>query len=224
MKIGIISDIHGNFVALKAVYEKIKNCPIILNAGDLTGYYPDINPVIDFVREKKIISISGNHDRYLLGRNLPDSLESIRESFQNSITVLNPENKKYLKELPKSLKIEIEGLRIGVFHGSPWDPDERIYPDSDLSGFGKCDYDVIILGHTHWPIIKKINKLLLINPGSIGQPRDYNSKSSYAILDTTKMVAQINRVSYNIDAVCAKIKKLKLDPGLCAMLKKEKNV
>ena len=222
MKIGIISDIHGNFIALKKVYGKIKNCHLIFNAGDLTGYYPDVNHVIDVVMKKKIISIIGNHDRYLLEKKFPKYLNVAKKPFEYSVKTITSANKNYLRKRLTGMELEVEGLKIGIYHGSPFDADEYIFPDSEFHRFNKLDFDILILGHTHWPMVKKVGKMMIINPGSVGQPRDYNSKSSYAIFDTTKKVVQINQVCYNIDIVCSKLKKMKFDPRLCQMLKKEK--
>jgi len=206
MKIGIISDIHGNSEALKVVLEKLTKCERILCAGDLTGYYPDFNKVIDVVKnDPRITSILGNHDIYHLK--------------DKNITSVN---RKYLRGLKDSLILNIDNLKIGLFHGSPDDSNKRLYPDSDFSKLEDLHYDFLILGHTHYPMIKKIGKMVIINPGSVGQPRDFDPRAAYAILNTRKKLVQIYRVRYNIEAVCKKVLSANLDPALCEILKRTK--
>jgi predicted phosphodiesterase len=84
-------------------------------------------------------------------------------------------------------------------HGSPWDPlNGRIYPDySNWERFNSCNEDVILIGHTHYPLEKKIGDKIIINPGSVGQPRDGKNGACFAILDISSRKVQFHRVAYN---------------------------
>jgi len=225
MKIAIISDIHGNIAAFRKVWEKVKNYPLILNAGDLTGYYPDINPIINQVNSEKVKSILGNHDRFLVSGKLPKDINpEIIKPFQNNLQSISLKNMAYLKSLKPNEILEIDGLKIGLYHGSPFNEDEYIYPDSPLERFKKLDFDVLIMGHTHWPMVKKIGKMMIINPGSVGQPRDYDSRLSFAILDTKSKTVEIKRLKYDVLETIQRIEKLGYDSGLKdVLLRKRKS-
>lgn len=194
MKIAIISDIHGNLAAFRTVWKEVKNYPMILNAGDLTGYYLDINPIIDQVKSAKVKSVLGNHDRFLVLGKLPENINpEIIKPFEDNLKNISVKNLAYLKSLKPSEIFEIDGLKIGLYHSSPFLLDEYIYPDSSLERFIKLDFDVLILGHSHWPMVKKVGKMVIVNPGSVGQPRDYDNCASFAILDTKDKKIEIKR-------------------------------
>lgn len=223
MKIAIISDIHGNKAAFSTVWAKIKNYPLILNAGDLTGYYPDINSVINQLKLKKVKNILGNHDRYLLKGKLPSNINpAVVQPFLNNLKKITAKNMAFLKKLPQDEIFEIEGLRIGLYHGSPFNADEYIYPDSSLSRFKKLNFDVLILGHSHWPMVKKVGKMMVVNSGSVGQPRDYDNRASYAILDTKNKKIEIKRIKYDVEKTIKKIQKLGFDPELAEVLTRKR--
>lgn len=224
-KIAIISDIHGNYAAFEAVWKRIKDFPLILNAGDLTGYYPDINLVINQLKEKKVKNILGNHDRYLVEKHLPTDINpAITAPFEDNLNKITSENLAFLKKLPPNKTFKLDGLKIGLYHGSPFDPDEYIFPDEPLMRFKNLNFDLLILGHTHWPMIKKVGKMMVVNPGSVGQPRDYDPRASYAILDTKSKKIEIKRLKYNTEETIRKIEKLGFDPELKdVLLRKRKS-
>lgn len=221
MKIAIISDVHGNLEALKKVYFKIKTCNMILSLGDLTGYYPDANEVIDFFRDKKIISILGNHDHYILEGQLPvKEKNSIKtkpfEFIQKTITL---KNLSYLRNLKQQKIIEIDQIKIGFYHGSPSNLEEYIYQDTGLDQFKDLPFDFVFLGHTHRPMMRKVGKMIIVNPGSVGQPRDEDKRASFAILDTKERKVTIQRTAYNSSDLRHKIKKLNFNQQLIDILK-----
>ena len=225
MKIAIISDIHGNYAAFQTVWKKIKNYQLILNAGDFTGYYPDINPVINQLKVKKVKNILGNHDRYLIEKNLPiDINPAVVAPFEDNLKNITSPNLAFLKNLPQNEIFNINGLKIGLYHGSPFDPDEYIYPDQPLDRFKNLKLDVLILGHTHWPMVKTVGKMMIVNSGSVGQPRDYDNRASYAILDTKNKKAKIERIRYDFEKTIRKIKKLKFSPQLIEILRRKRQV
>lgn len=225
MKIAIISDIHGNLSAFQTVWKKIKNYPLILNAGDLTGYYPDINPVIGQLKAKKVRNILGNHDRYLIEKHLPTDINPvITEPFEDNLKKITSENLAFLEQLPQNATFELDGLKIGLYHGSPFDPDEYIFPDMPLDRFKKLNFDFIILGHSHWPMLKKVGKMTIINPGSVGQPRDYDRRLSCATLDTKSRKIEIIRLKYDVEKTLRKIKQSGFDPALGKVLTRKRPV
>jgi|SRR3989344_1302624 len=201
MKIAIISDIHGNIDGLNAVLKDVGNVDMILCAGDLTGYYPFINEVIDKVKKNNIITIKGNHDKYLVDSRAPeDASDKVKQSVDYIKKIISSENLEYLKSLPDCFDNKIDNKRVLMYHASPWDIfEERIYPDyNHFEKFDKINVDVLILGHTHYPMVKQIDSLTLINPGSCVQPRDYNLLS-YVMWDTEDNTFENRRLEWDID-------------------------
>jgi len=219
-KIAIISDIHSNLEALKTVLKEIRNLGIkkIYCCGDIVGYGPEPNECVELIAKKNIPSIMGNHDIACVS--LQDK-ESFTEFGQKAIewsnNILTEQNKRFLFNQPKNLVID----NIHFVHGSPvhylWD---RIYPDtseSELNRFlNKVNKDILIIGHTHYPFVKELNGKLVINPGSVGQPRDGDCRASFAVLDSKK--AEIHRISYIIRKTAENIKKAGLPENLAERL------
>lgn len=224
MKIGLISDIHSNIYALKNVLRSLEGTDLILCAGDITGYYPFVNEVFEGLERYKVIFIKGNHDAHLCGVKLKDSRPIESQSFEYTKNHISNINLDKLRNAPVQQELSLDGLKLTMFHGSPWDSlEEYIYPDyQDFDRFKKINGDVIILGHTHYPMIKKIGEKLVINPGSCGQPRDYDPRASLAILDTSTKEVRIERVHYDIEKVCQVITKLGFDNKLSEILKRTK--
>lgn len=206
MKIAIISDIHGNIDGLNTVLADMGKVDMVLCAGDLTGYYPFVNEVIEMVKKNNIRTIKGNHDLYLINNTVPeDSNESVKQSVELTKKIITKENLEFLKNLPDILDLTIDNKRVLMYHASPWDKfEERIYPDyKNFNKFKDTNADVLILGHTHYPISKQIRRLTLINPGSCGQPRDYNMLS-YVIWDTEKNEFKSIRLKWDIETFIEK--------------------
>ena len=225
MKIGIIADIHSNIYGLNSVLKKLANVDIILCTGDIIGYYTFVNEVFDLIKKRDVQFILGNHDAYLLGLLPPSQNPIIKGPLLYTKKHISKANLNYLRKAAEpSRKLEIDNLIIKMYHGSPWDEwEEYIYPDfSNFAKFGEIRADLIILGHTHWPMVKKNNELLIINPGSCGQPRDNNPQASCAIFDTQTKEVIIQRVDYDIDKVCQMAEKENFDSQLTQILKGEK--
>jgi len=208
--IALISDVHSNLEAFEKVLEKIKNCELILNAGDIVDYNANPNEVIDLVKKYNIISIQGNHDYACYSGDVSNfTLYAAQASLWTS-KILRKEKKQYLQNLPKIWRKKINGFKIVMVHGSPRDYlNEYVYPyfpDNIFKEFLKqTKADILILGHTHIPFIKYFENKIVINPGSVGQPRDGNPKASYALLDLESFSAKIQRISYNFKLTAQKI-------------------
>jgi diadenosine tetraphosphatase ApaH/serine/threonine PP2A family protein phosphatase len=104
-----------------------------------------------------------------------------------------------LRALPPSLAVDLAGVRVHLFHGAPWDPLlGRVYPDfATWERFDEVDADVVLLGHTHYPLVKHQGGRLIVNPGSVGQPRDRGSLAAYAVVDLATGEATIHRVPFD---------------------------
>ena len=224
MKVGIVSDIHGNLYGLEAVLNAIGEVDALICAGDLTGYYYWANEVFELLEGRNCYLIAGNHDVFLLRYlgyaepKLPPGAETripsereYRERFGAALSLTKRTIKfKYidwLRSAGLSCTIDFEGLRVAVFHGSPWNPfDEYIYPDyNSWDRFSSLNEDVIILGHTHHTFVKSISGKLIVNAGSCGQPRDFDPRAACAVLDTNLKCAHLRRVTYDVDKVVEEV-------------------
>lgn len=202
MKLGIISDVHSNLSAFQSVLKELDGkVDKIVSAGDLVGYYPHPNEVIELFREHEIKTILGNHDvATILNDTSWFNYYAVKaiEYTQESIT---EENMRFLRSLRRRESMRISSYIIAIIHGSPRNDDEYIYEEMVGESFLRdTGSDILILGHTHVPFIRRFSNGIIINPGSVGQPRDGNPKASYAVLDFDTMSAEIVRVEYDIDA------------------------
>lgn len=209
MRLGLISDIHGNSYALSVVLNELSHKKVdkIFCTGDVIGYYPYFNQVIEALRFNDVITILGNHETYFL-RKIPISdarWKSYRLDFvEQEIT---PQNFEWLKSLENEIKLELDGTRFLFCHGSPWSVEEYIYPDNqNLKLFAELDADIIVMGHTHIAWHHVILGKTLINPGSCGQPRDYQPTSSYAIFDSMDKSLEFFRAEYDLQRLIKELK------------------
>ncbi len=214
MKVAVLADIHANLPALEKVLEEIEGMPKFC-CGDLVGYNPFPNEVIDLVKKENIVSILGNHDHAVLTEDTSWFNRIAASAIEWTVKELTAENLEFLKTLAQSHDNEFY-----MIHGSPKNPlEEYIPPEApeyvfrDLFNYTKSD--IIILGHTHVPFVKRIDEKLIFNPGSVGQPRDFDSRASYAILDTETKELEIKRVDYDIERTAERIVKEGL-PGRLA--------
>ncbi|MFX0182328.1 MAG: metallophosphoesterase family protein [Candidatus Hodarchaeota archaeon] len=221
--LAVISDIHSNLVALESVItdlkENFKDITEIYCLGDIVGYGPNPQECLEIVLNKeKLITriIKGNHDDYVTRHNTPPQVNpSARIAIEYQIQATSLEFRWELDHLPPciSTKHLDYDANIVLVHGSPQYPlTEYIYPNTlrqeNLFTYMKdADIDILFLGHTHIPFVRKLalNKglkdLLIINPGAVGQPRDNDPRASYAIIDVEERDVIIRRVNYDIDLV-----------------------
>ena len=242
MKYLILSDIHGNLEALQSVLLKVKSMKIdkYVILGDLVGYGASPNKIVNRVKKMDpMTAVRGNHDRVASG--LTDGRDfnyAAREAALWTRERFTVGSKDYVAHLPQG-PVEVDDL-FDIVHGSPQDEDYYIFQWWQAHAvLQRQRKQLTFFGHTHLPVIWSLDgreikgdsipdeyyeysleedKRYLINPGSIGQPRDRNPKSSLAILDTDKMKIEFFRVEYNIKAAQAKIRKAELDPYLAKRL------
>lgn len=228
MRIGIISDVHSNLEALEKVIEDIdsKDLDKIMCAGDLVGYGASPNKVVSKFRELNINSVKGNHDKAVKGRAFNFN-STARRALKWTREELSEENKKFLENLSEKIEKEINGNKLLMAHGSPQNPiNEYVYPREVSEGWIEINNvsgkDLVILGHTHIPFKKRVKGTLVINPGSVGQPRNREPGAYYSILDLGKenLKAEMVRLDYNIDKPADKIKEAGLPFSLADRLYK----
>ena len=228
MRIAFISDIHGNYDALKAVLEDIKKSKIdkIYCLGDIVNYYYEPHKCIDIFIKKKINSIKGNHENILFNalknKKKKDYYSKIYgHSININIEKLRRKHIIFLKKLKEKATVKIKNLKIILAHGSPWSANTYIYPNFTKkikNSLAKYKADYIFLGHTHIPMNIKINeRTSIINPGSVGQPRNKCNNACWAIFDTEKRAINFIETKYKKKKLIRNIIKYE---GLNSKLKK----
>ena len=221
MKIAIISDIHGNAIALEAVLRDIgtRKTDLILCGGDLAGYGAYPNEVIDLIRKNHIPTVMGNYDdgvayhRIECGCNYKD--EKSAELGHRSIVWMKehitPENKNFLRGLLKRIEFTVYDKKVLLVHGSPRMINEYLFEDHpEESIMGIIDgekVDILICGHTHLPYIRNFNGKYVINAGSVGKPKDGDVRAGYVLLDLTEnqVETEIIRVAYDVETMARAI-------------------
>jgi len=210
-EIAFVSDIHGNFEALNAVLDNIKQKNIFC-LGDLVGYGANPNEVVEWAREKEVKCLMGNHEYAVITEDISWFNWAAQRAILWTRSHLKSINFEFIKQLPKRMKLEIGGIKILLVHGSPTDPIfEYVMPDThkDLFDYylSNNDVDVISLGHTHIPFICNSDKGIVFNPGSVGQPRSGDPRACYAVLTIKKGDACIKHklVEYDLESAAKKI-------------------
>ena len=211
MKIAVLSDIHGNQYALNAVLEIARKEQVtkLLVLGDIVGYYYHPDKVMELLAEWECLFIKGNHED-LLGKVLAGELEIkvLEEKYGNghraAIDTLSALQIEKLITSPEKLYIEIDGLHILMCHGSPWDKNLYLYPDTDkevLNMAGETGADIVLIGHSHYQFLHKVKDTLLLNAGSVGQSRSTGGLADWAIIDTKNAVIQLRSTVYDTTAL-----------------------
>ena len=236
----IISDIHSNLEALDAVLAAAskQRCDEVIVLGDLVGYGADPNAVVTKIRELKPIAIvRGNHDKVAAGLDAAEDFNPMaRSAAMWTRHALTPETLEYVRAMPPG-PMSVDD-RIEICHGSPIDEDLYIVADVEAArSIMAMNRTVCFFGHTHVAVSARLgpqNRFemnaphghpefetrietetkYLINPGSVGQPRDGDSRAAYAIADLDRNVVTLYRVAYPIEVAQKKI----MDAGLPAML------
>ena len=179
MRIGIVADVHCNHEALLIALECMGPIDELLCAGDAVYQFRFSNEVMEMLRERHARYVLGNHEEVLLGR---------WGERARSAPSVSKENLKYMGGQSFDVDTRLNGKRLYMVHGSPWEPhNEYLYPNSPgLARLAQIEADFVILGHTHYHMARHVGRSLVINPGSCGEARDHrnNFRLSYAILDT----------------------------------------
>lgn len=204
MEIAFIADIHSNMEALKAVLAEIgaKKMQKVYCLGDLVGYGPDPNRVVEAIKSRNIPCIMGNHDWAVMTGETKWFNQYAAEAINWNRKKTSEANRAFLASLKETLVLKKGGKRILLVHGSPKRPlFDYVYPERSKreleSFFAEEEVDIICVGHSHVPFVYEKDGKVFINAGSVGQPRDGDKRASYAVLDTKTWKAEICRVAYD---------------------------
>jgi putative phosphoesterase len=207
MKVGLVSDIHGNRVALDAVREDMQPVDALVCAGDVVGYNPWPADCVAWVREQEIPTVMGNHDRAVAGGGTFGFNSQAGAGVDYARDHLGDDAIAWLADLPDERTVLDD--RVKLVHGHPDDPDRYTFPRDFAPGMLE-EEDVLVLGHTHVQHHAVFEEGIVVNPGSVGQPRDGDPKAAYAVLDLEGMTVEEHRVEYDVDRVVSAVE----DAGL----------
>lgn len=199
MKVAVISDIHGNMQALGSVLEDIKKegCEKIFCLGDLAMAGPEPAEAIMLIKELnesgKLELIQGNTDEMIanyeiFGEKVKAAFPIMGNALEDDVKIISDDLKEFLKNLPAQKKLEIEGVKILLVHGSPRKNDENIFPDMPLDKIeemlGCTDADVVFCGHSHIPCgYQTSKKQTVVNDGSVGRPFTPSPQACYVVAE-----------------------------------------
>lgn len=179
MKIGIVSDLHCNLQGFDLALQAMGDVDELLCLGDSIFEYQFSNEVIARLKQRKAHIIKGNHEEMFL------SPAGARARERAGI---NPDLLRFLADQPYQRLLDLGGKRLLLIHSTPWEPrGEYVYPHSTkLDRFAEADADFVLYGHTHCQVVKRIGRVMVINPGSAGEARDSRNdrQLSCAVLDT----------------------------------------
>ena len=242
MKYLILSDIHSNKEALSAVmaFVRRKHWDKAVCLGDLVGYGANPNQAVDMVRKlRPLAAVRGNHDKVCSGIEEGELFNRMAlEAAMWTRKKLTKTNHRWLRGLPEGPQVVDD--QFAICHGTPIDEDAYIFGEIEaLNVFRHTEYPICFFGHSHFPVIfalspDAITTILtvapsfrfklkegvryLVNPGSVGQPRDGNPLTSFAIYDGDSRVVTIHRIPYQIGETQEKIRKAGLPRPLADRL------
>lgn len=225
MKLLVISDAHSNYLALKAAVDSERYDKLVF-LGDAVDYGPQPAEVLDFITENADYYVMGNHDRAVAydedchcSIDMHDLSEYTRKEISQKI--LSKQDIDKLKGMPEKVVAEIDGMKTYMTHASPYNNlNGYMYgSEADMVARDKnlMDYSLIMVGHTHYPMYYK-NRIL--NPGSVGQPRDGNWMPHYAIIDTDRNEVGFRRFSYDHETTLKLIREIVTNEAMLQKLSK----
>ena len=230
MRYLVLTDIHANLEALDAVLAdaRVRGYAKTLVLGDLVGYGADPNAVVERVRALAPAAIvRGNHDKVACGLEQADGFNTVAKSAARwTLDVLTPEYRQWLAALPEG-PIDVDDT-VQICHGSPFDEDAYIFDELDaVRALKVATRPLCLFGHTHYPMTFELSaetfdsagpatageaqlelkpgSKYLVNPGSVGQPRDGDPRAAYAIVDTDQRSVELIRLKYSIEDAQSKV-------------------
>ncbi|QGX95551.1 metallophosphoesterase [Haloplanus rallus] len=204
MRLGVVSDIHGNRIALEAVLDDMPSVDGLVCAGDVVGYNPWPADCVATVRERGVPTVMGNHDRAVARDTAFRFNAMAKAGVDHARAALDDDALSWLADLPPE-RVVADG-RVKLVHGHPEDPDRYTYP-KEFSPRMLGDEDLLVTGHTHVQGHRVFADGVVMNPGSVGQPRDGDRRAGYAVVELTDgagggaVAVEERRVEYDVDAV-----------------------
>jgi len=210
MRILVVSDIHANWAALAAIDEPFDVC---LCLGDLVDYGPDPLPCVRWAMTHATYAIRGNHD-HGVAQGIPVTGQSgfrylTQASRPSMWEALGSEERLYLLQLPVTRRFTLGGRRFLLVHATPRDPlDEYLLKDPTTwsKRLNNVDADIVCVGHTHFQFNIQVNGVTVLNPGSVGLPRDGDPRAAFAVIEDNKIV--LKRAEYPVETTVARVESM----------------
>lgn len=225
MRVLVISDVHSNLEALLEVLRDAGGFDFAICAGDIVGYGPNPSECLRKLKELGIHSVMGNHDYAIVTGDSSGFNPYAAEAIRINRLLLGADEVMGLRGLPTGLDLHLDGVRVKVYHGSPSDPINEYVFQEEAEAVAEdyleaLDAGLIILGHTHIPFVVEAGDGFLINPGSVGQPRDGDPRASYMMLEIkgSSVMVDHRRVEYDVDTVASKMRRIGLPEVLAVRL------
>lgn len=234
MQVALIGDVHANLPALEAVlaHAAEQGVEAVWNAGDFVGYGAFPDEVVTQLQHgsQSTLSIVGNYDLKALQKEKLPKAPDKRLAFQWTYDHLSPESRAYLRSLPQEIRLEAEGKRILLTHGSPASNEEHLTPETpeerlrELAQMARAD--VILCGHSHQPFVRQVEGVWFVNAGSVGRPDDGDPRASYAILQIAPNLFQAHhyRVAYDVGRAAAAIRERGLPEAFAQVILQGRNL
>lgn len=210
MKIVIISDIHGNYDALRALPEQYDELWVL---GDLLNYGPEPRKVVSDIMQKAGVVVRGNHDDAVVSTEPAPWKARWRltaeTTKQFTASVLSEDQKAFIRTLPLQRTVERQGTKFFLIHATPSDPLYGYHPpesDEWAKEIEAAKANVLLVGHSHVPFMRTVGNTVVLNPGSIGQPRNSDVRASYAVWQDGRF--ELKTYSYPVHATIRKIRAL----------------
>src|ERR1017187_3173462 len=195
MKLLIVSDIHANLEALQAVLAESHDELWVL--GDLVNYGPNPSEVVDLVCRNASVVVQGNHDYAVGGGSDPQCSSAFREmarAMQNyTEPLLNADRRAFLRSLPRTAARTIDGCRFFLCHATPTEPLFQYCPAEPArwaSEIAALQTDIVLTGHTHFPLMTSLGELQTVNPGGVGPPKHVAPLACYALWEARRLSLQ----------------------------------
>ncbi len=221
MRLGFLADAHGNPSGLSACLARLREegSDRIYFLGDAVGYLPGEAETLEWLRSASARCIRGNHEAMLLGElPIPERSEALYR-LTDVRARLKSSDRAWIASWPKEIREEIDGQTFWFMHGSPADRlCGYVYPDGDFSSLDGLAHDLLVLANTHYPMVAKRGRTLILNPGSCGLPRDFGDRPSCAVYDTQTREARIIRLRMNPERVLARFDRSLIHPDVAACL------
>lgn len=214
MRTLVLADIHSNWPALAAIQEPFDECVVI---GDLVDYGSNPVPCIDWVRDHARHVVRGNHDhavaQHVAARDGGGFRRLAAATRPLHWDALDGSRLRFLARLPMTIRCHIGGLRALLVHATPRDAlDEYLGPDPAAwtERLADVDADLLCVGHTHQPFVLEAGGRRVLNPGSVGQPRDGDPRAAYAVIEDGRI--ELKRVPYDIEETLRQMRTTRVEP------------
>lgn len=218
MRILLLADIHANWPALAAIDESFDACVFL---GDAVDYAADPVPCVEWLRRVATASVRGNHDHSVAQRvtvRPGGTFRRISAALRpHHFAMLSDTHLTWLAEMPVTRYLTLGGQRMLLVHATPRDPMDEYLQHSEeqwRERLEHVDVDFVCVGHTHVPMHLQLGKMQVINPGSVGQPRDGDPRAAYAIIDRGRV--EFHRVPYDIERTISSVRESGVDESIVA--------